>query len=198
MYQSSFLSTTPRLMVVHAPTYNRRTATDELLTIFLDGGSQYSFIPLPLNLPHHCTQNVTTLTFGGHEYTEESARVTLTLWDQYDEPVLIHLWTREVITTVPSVEDLEDPSINPADGRVQVDVLIGIDYYWRIVDLRKNERLPSGLILSHTRFGPVISGVTDLGPLDATFSATFTSNSIMDDGCNESDELVRDLLGLDK
>ncbi|RCN27800.1 hypothetical protein ANCCAN_26463, partial [Ancylostoma caninum] len=110
MYQPSLLTPIPRLMVVHAPTYNYKADADELLTVFLDSGSQYSFIrkslALRLGLPLYCPQNITTLTFGGHEFTEESARVTLTLWDQHDEPVLIHLWTREVITTVPSVEDL--------------------------------------------------------------------------------------------
>ncbi|RCN48385.1 peptidase family A16 [Ancylostoma caninum] len=129
MYQPSLLTPIPRLMVVHAPTYNYKADADELLTVFLDSGSQYSFIrkslALRLGIPLYCPQNITTLTFGGHEFTEESARVTLTLWDQHDEPVLIHLWTREVITTVPSVEDLGNPACNPTDGRVQVDVLIG-------------------------------------------------------------------------
>ncbi|EYB84716.1 hypothetical protein Y032_0311g2141 [Ancylostoma ceylanicum] len=200
MHQPSLSSPIPRLMVVHAPTYNYKADADELLTVFLDSGSQYSFIrkslALRLGLPLYCPQNITTLTFGGHEFTEESARVTLTLWDQYDEPVLIHLWTREVITTVPSVEDLGDPAYNPSDGRVQVDVLIGIDYYWRIVDLHKNEQLPSGLILSHTRFGPVISGLTNPESTDVA-SVALSSNTIMDVDSVGTDELVRRLFGLD-
>ncbi|KAL6731694.1 hypothetical protein Aduo_002532 [Ancylostoma duodenale] len=150
-----------------------------------------------LVLPLQCPQNITTLTFGGHEFTEESARVTLTLWDQYDEPVLIHLWTREVITTVPPVEDLDDPENSPADEKVPVDVLIGIVYYWKIVGLRKNERLPSGLILSQTRFGPVISGLIDLGSSNVTSVVTLLSNTVQDNDHAETDELVRSLFGLD-
>ncbi|KIH66494.1 hypothetical protein ANCDUO_03177 [Ancylostoma duodenale] len=111
-----------RSRIVKMMTYVRQLLTS----------ARYSLIrkslAIRLGLPLYCPQNITTLTFGGNEFTEESAKVTLTLWDQHGEPVLIHLWTREVITTVPSVEDLGNPACNPTDGRVQVDVLIGIDY----------------------------------------------------------------------
>ncbi|CAJ0601285.1 unnamed protein product [Cylicocyclus nassatus] len=157
--QAASTTQVPRLMVVHAITRNLKTSTDELLTVFLDSGSQYSFIctslAYHLGLTFKNTRTVTTLTFGGHQFTEDSSEVTLTLWDQLDRPIQLQLWTRDTITTVPKTNNLDDTNNTYMDDRVEVDVLIGIDNYWRVVDLHRNEKLPSGLILFHTRFGPV-------------------------------------------
>ncbi|CAJ0605947.1 unnamed protein product [Cylicocyclus nassatus] len=187
----------PRLMVVHAVTKNYRTRTEELLTVFLDSGSQYSFICTSLakhlGLPFRNTKEVTTLTFGGHQFTEESSDVTLVLWDQYNYPIELELWTRETITTVPRINTLNDSDIVDYEDRVEVEVLIGIDNYWRVVDLHKNEKLPSGLTLSHTRFGPVLSG-SKYPVVSNTLLATKT---LLTDDEPVSDHLVRSLLGLD-
>ncbi|KAL6734875.1 hypothetical protein Aduo_005369 [Ancylostoma duodenale] len=186
-------------MLVHASTYNYKTCTDQLLTILLDSGSQYSFIreslATSLGLPLRCPQNITTLIFGGQKCTEESAQVALTLWDQSNQPVQLHLWTRQTIITVPPMKNLEDPDSSPADKEDQVDVLIGIDYYWRILGLHENEQLPSGLVLSHTRFGPVLSGLTDLTPPNVTSLVACSSSNIKDSGDSGSDQLARSLLG---
>ncbi|KAL6734874.1 hypothetical protein Aduo_005368 [Ancylostoma duodenale] len=142
-----------------------------------------------------CPQNITTLIFGGQKCTEESAQVALTLWDQSNQPVQLHLWTRQTIITVPPMKNLEDPDSSPADKEDQVDVLIGIDYYWRILGLHENEQLPSGLVLSHTRFGPVLSGLTDLTPPNVTSLVACSSSNIKDSGDSGSDQLARSLLG---
>ncbi|CAJ0597163.1 unnamed protein product [Cylicocyclus nassatus] len=187
----------PRLMVVHAITRNLKTSMDELLTIFLDSGSQYSFIctslAYHLGLTFKNTRTVTTLTFGGHQFTEDSSEVTLTLWDQLDRPIQLQLWTRDTITTVPKTNNMDDTNNTYVDGRVEVDVLIGIDNYWRVVDLHRNEKLSSGLILSHTRFGPVLSGLSYPVVSEITSSATTPLN----DDAPGTEQLLRSLLGLD-
>ncbi|CAJ0593915.1 unnamed protein product [Cylicocyclus nassatus] len=178
-------------------TKNFKTQTSELLTVFLDSGSQYSFICTALakhlGLTFRNTRTVTTLTFGGHELTEESSEVTLTLWDQYEHPIQLVLWTREKITTVPRTNDrIDNTNVDPAD-RVDVDVLIGIDNYWRVVDLHRNERLPSGLILSHTRFGPVLSGIQH----PVVSNSLSTAHTSSDEDEPENERLERSLFGLD-
>ncbi|CAJ0603627.1 unnamed protein product [Cylicocyclus nassatus] len=190
-------SAQPRLMVVHAVTKNYKTDTDELLTVFLDSGSQFSFICTSLakhlGLSFRNTRTFTTLTFGGHQFTEESSEVTLILWDQYNYPIYLDLWTRERITTVPRTNTQNDKDIVDLGDRVEVDVLIGIDNYWRIVDLHRNEKLPSGLILSHTRFGPVLSGQKH-PPATNTLLATKTP---LDDDEVATHQLIKSLFGLD-
>ncbi|CAJ0590619.1 unnamed protein product [Cylicocyclus nassatus] len=190
-------SAQPRLMVVHTVTKNYKTDTDELLTVFLDSGSQFSFICTSLakhlGLSFRNTRTFTTLTFGGHQFTEESSEVTLILWDQYNYPIYLDLWTRERITTVPRTNTQNDKDIVDLGDRVEVDVLIGIDNYWRIVDLHRNEKLPSGLILSHTRFGPVLSGQKH--PL-ATNTLLATKTPLDDDEV-ATHQLIKSLFGLD-
>ncbi|CAJ0588484.1 unnamed protein product [Cylicocyclus nassatus] len=186
----------PRLMVVRAVTKNFKTQTSELVTVFLDSGSQYSFICTTLakhlGLTFRNTRTVTTLTFGGHELTEESSEITLTPWDQYEHPIQLVLWTREKITTVLRTNDRIDNTIVDPAGRVDVDVLIGIDNYCRVVDLHRNERLPSGLILSHTRFGPVLSGIQH----PVVSNSLSTAHTSSDEDEPENERLVRSLFGL--
>ncbi|CAJ0600915.1 unnamed protein product [Cylicocyclus nassatus] len=163
----------PRLMVVHALTYNYRTAKDELLTILLDCGSQYSFIRA--SLAHHLgltfsdTRTITTVIFGGHQRKEESSKITLKLWNKFISSIELQFWTCDVIITVPRMNNSDDVNDDDPDERVEVDVLVGMDNYWRVVDLHTNERLPSGLVLSYTRFGPVLSGSVD-HPSNSTIS----------------------------
>ncbi|VDO34093.1 unnamed protein product [Heligmosomoides polygyrus] len=33
-----------------------------------------------------------------------------------------------------------------------------MDYYWSVVDLNRNRQLPSGLVKSYTKLGPLLSG----------------------------------------
>ncbi|CAJ0593058.1 unnamed protein product [Cylicocyclus nassatus] len=174
--QAACATQVPRLMVVHAITRNLKTSTNELLTVFLDSGAQYSFVcaslAYHLGLIFKNTRTVTTLTFGGHQFTEDSSEVTLTLWDQLDRPIQLQLWTRDTITTVPKANNLDETNNTYMDDRVEVDVLIGIDNYWRVVDLHRIEKLPSGLILSHTRFGPLLLGLSYPVVSEITSSAT--------------------------
>ncbi|CAJ0602100.1 unnamed protein product [Cylicocyclus nassatus] len=195
-YEKS-LQQEPRLMVVHAITKNYNLDVDELLTVFLDSGSQYGFICTSLakhlGLTFRNTKSITTLTFGGHSFTERSSEVTLVLWDQHNHPVELDLWTRETITTVPRANTQNDTDIVDLGDRVEVDVLIGIDNYWHIVDLHKNERLPSGLTLSQTRFGPVLSGLK----CPATSNTLATISTLFADDEPRNEQLLRSLLGLD-
>ncbi|CAJ0604885.1 unnamed protein product [Cylicocyclus nassatus] len=130
--------------------------------------------------------------FRRNQFTEDSLEVTLTLWDKYDRPIVLQLWTRDVNTTVPCFNYIDDVTQDYSDERVEVDVLIGIDNYWRVVDLNRNERLPSGLILSHTRFGPVLSG-----SVHPAVNNTTSAMTVLNDDAPGTEQLVRSLLGLD-
>ncbi|KAK6010277.1 hypothetical protein OSTOST_24707, partial [Ostertagia ostertagi] len=167
------LSEDPRLMVVTARTYNRNTSKVEVLALLLDSGAQHSFIKediaRKLGLAFKDPQPVTTKSFGGHTTTETSYTVSLTLRDQADAEMRLILTTRKVITSVRAnahvsrrnIKLLRHSNKSMATGDIEIDVLIGIDHYWKIVDLSKTQRLSSGLTLVHTRFGPVTSGLEE-------------------------------------
>ncbi|KAL6723654.1 hypothetical protein Aduo_018634 [Ancylostoma duodenale] len=131
-------------MVVNASTYNYNTSADGLLSVLLDSGSQHSYLRESsaafLGLELKDPKEVTTLTFGGHKHTEISYHVDITLMDEGNKPVNLKLLTRESITTVPpySIPYHQDPTfqgVEDSSTRVDIDILVGIDYYWDVVDL---------------------------------------------------------------
>ncbi|KAK6031241.1 hypothetical protein OSTOST_02608 [Ostertagia ostertagi] len=135
-------------MVVTARTRNNITSSEELLVLLLDSGAQHSFIKEAtasrLGLPFEDSQPLTTRSFGGHLTTEVSSRVSLVLRDHAGIPVKlairyeVYRYNSDLVT----------------DGDIDIDVLIGMDHYWRIVDTTRARRLPSGLMIVYTRFGP--------------------------------------------
>ncbi|KAK6758339.1 hypothetical protein RB195_015886 [Necator americanus] len=200
MHQQSPPQHIPRLMVISIPTVSRMTGTEQFLTVLLDSGSQSSFIretlALELGLPFRCCKNVTTITFGGHRSLEDAVQVDLILKDQYDESVLIQPWTIDNITTVPFEGDFSY-EYAPGKGHVQIDVLIGIDYYWQVIDPQKSYRLRSGLILSNTRFGPIMSGSRDRTKELLTSAVEPTRDVSVGRQRNGTERSVRDLSGYD-
>ncbi|VDO20182.1 unnamed protein product [Heligmosomoides polygyrus] len=102
--------------------------------------------------------------------TDRQQGVTeITLVDSLDKEFRVELTTKEVITLAqhpPCLpqEDLDfihdhgftTPSCR--DGSVVPDILIGIDYYWDVISPEAPICLPSGMVLSHTRFGTIVSG----------------------------------------
>ncbi|EYC39802.1 hypothetical protein Y032_0640g1016 [Ancylostoma ceylanicum] len=165
---------TPILMIVTARIYNERIQKYEPITFFLDCGSQTSFITNSaakhLGLCIYDPKPFTTIAFGGHRSTEPSGSAKATFKDLLGNPLTIHLRTKNVITAPHKTPQLSEadrchieskgfdmPTV-PAGKNVTADILIGIDYFWDIVSQEQSTCLPSGLVLTHTRFGPTVSG----------------------------------------
>ncbi|KAK6031076.1 Pao retrotransposon peptidase [Ostertagia ostertagi] len=172
---STSLPVDPRLMVVTSRSTNMNTRQDEVLVMLLDSGAQHSFIRedtakrLGLRFSEPCP--FTTRGFGGHVSTEMSSLVTIVIHDQVNASMRLRLRTRKVTTTIRANAHILHESgrssrwVRPnasessnQEEEVDVDILIGIDYYWSIVDPARIRRLPSGLTYVHTRFGPTLSG----------------------------------------
>ncbi|VDP16081.1 unnamed protein product [Heligmosomoides polygyrus] len=189
----------PRLMIVEALTHNFNSKADQLLTVFLDSGSQHSFIckdtAQSLGLQFKHPKTITAITFGGYQHTEKSYQVKITLHNPVTStPVRLKLWTRTHITSVPdsmSVKTTPQHQKRPRTGSVNVDVLIGMDYYWSVVDLNRNRQLPSGLVKSYTKLGPLLSGPN--APFPRVLSTSVDQKAISAD----TDSVVRRLLALD-
>ncbi|KAK5964542.1 hypothetical protein GCK32_015966, partial [Trichostrongylus colubriformis] len=199
------LSKDPRLMVVTAPTFNRYTLRDELVVLLLDSGAQHSFIKTDtaqrLGLHFEDPRQLTTKSFGGYTNTEVSYNVQIILRDRIDAEMRLNIRTRRMTTSVRadthiSDEDIEllrhsnSSSQSSTNGEVDIDILIGIDYYWRIVDPRSTQRLPSGLTIAYTRFGPVMSG------LGKSRLAHTCSASISTETCPQRDDSNPDITQL--
>ncbi|EPB66635.1 Tas retrotransposon peptidase A16, partial [Ancylostoma ceylanicum] len=145
-------------------------------TMLLDSGSQLSFITTTLvsKLGLHVsnTKLLKLVTFGGNSTTESSGTVRVTFEDLYGDPFTVSLNTKSCLTSSSRLPQLSsqdtkfirdsgfDLPFYHAAGSVVPDVLIGIDYFWNIVTQEASVCLPSGLVLTHTRFGTVVSGTS--------------------------------------
>ncbi|EYC02241.1 hypothetical protein Y032_0101g3387 [Ancylostoma ceylanicum] len=165
----------PTLMWVKAKV---RDAFDHFqnATMLLDSGSQLSFITTTLvsKLGLHVsnTKLLKLVTFGGNSTTESSGTVRVTFEDLYGDPFTVSLNTKSCLTSSSRLPQLSsqdtkfirdsgfDLPFYHAAGSVVPDVLIGIDYFWNIVTQEASVCLPSGLVLTHTRFGTVVSGTS--------------------------------------
>ncbi|KAK6030985.1 zinc knuckle [Ostertagia ostertagi] len=183
----------PQLMVVQALTVNKNTKSKQAITVLLDSGSQHSYIKKEtaanLGLKLKNPQNITALTFGGHLHTEKSYRVEIILHNKKSGlPTKLHLWTRKAITSV-EISKSSNKLGNNHKGKtteVEVDVLIGMDYYWDVVHFNSSRQLPSGLVESETTLGPVLSGCQS-----STSSKTCTVSEASPEEDNQSHETDR-------
>ncbi|KHJ95278.1 Tas retrotransposon peptidase A16 [Oesophagostomum dentatum] len=136
----------------------------EKVTVLLDTGSQHSYIREGaggrLNLVFGEFMPCTVRTFGGNTSVELSAKTKVTLIDTAGKEIVLHLTTRKTITSVCSnsvtcCENLrEDKDYIQKD--VEIDILIGIDYYWDVVCRTPVTKLQTGLAVLETRFGPIL------------------------------------------
>uniref|UniRef100_A0A183GSM3 Integrase catalytic domain-containing protein n=1 Tax=Heligmosomoides polygyrus TaxID=6339 RepID=A0A183GSM3_HELPZ len=189
----------PWLMIVEALTHNFNSKADQLLTVFLDSGSQHSFIYKDtarfLGLQFKHPKTITATTFGGHQHTEKSYQVKITLQNPVTgTPVRLKLWTRTHITSVPdsmSVKTTAQHQKHPRTGSINVDVLVGMDYYWSVVHLNRSRQLSSGLVKSYTKLGSLLSGSN--APFPRVLSTSVDQKAINAD----TDSVVRRLLALD-
>ncbi|KHJ85959.1 hypothetical protein OESDEN_14304, partial [Oesophagostomum dentatum] len=151
--------------------YIQHAITKELEPVFmlLDSGAQMSFITdktaerLCLNVINR--RPLTLVGFGGHRSTQESGYIDVELFNKFGHPVRVRLYTRDRAAARRSVrhlypEDriaLQSANIDPdtlcINQDVDPEILLGIDYFWNVVDSKPMTVLPSGLILSNTHFG---------------------------------------------
>ncbi|VDP54864.1 unnamed protein product, partial [Heligmosomoides polygyrus] len=175
--------------------YNFNAKADQCVTILLDSGSQHSFISKNIAEARGLTmkhpKDIITITFGGHEHTEKSYRVTAVLRNPVTgTPVKLKLWTRTHITSIP--EQMNTDHTVPPKGSSEIDILIGMDYYWSVINLNHNEKLPSGLVQSQTKLGPIISG-----PSIPSFYRVLTTSVEFENPDKTVDAMVRRLCALD-
>ncbi|VDP51715.1 unnamed protein product [Heligmosomoides polygyrus] len=80
----------------------------------------------------------------------------------------------------------------PAKESSEIDILIGMDHYWSVISLNNNEKLPSGLVQSQTKLGPILSGFTN-----PSSQRVFTTSVEFEDNDESMDTMVRRLCALD-
>ncbi|KAK6009464.1 peptidase family A16 [Ostertagia ostertagi] len=143
----------------------------------------------------HCVVKALTL----NRNTKMKQILTIVLQDKSrGYKTKLHLWTRKTITTVSAHTDGNDEFDNSRrhNERTEVDVLIGMDYYWDVVDHKCNRQLPSGLVQSNTKLGPVLSG--NASPASSrTHSVSDTDPTEDQQDTAEVERLVQRLFGLE-
>ncbi|VDL76553.1 unnamed protein product [Nippostrongylus brasiliensis] len=152
-------------------------------TVFslLDSASDQSFISsslaerLSLTIYHEHT--IVVNTFGGKAEKKRVRRVTTSLFNPQGEYLTVEFLTHDKITPplyvgniIPEDRDFIENYFSKQDaltvletvnGTITPEILIGIDYFNSIMKLNNTvTRLPSGLFITPTFFGPVISRVS--------------------------------------
>ncbi|KHJ77203.1 hypothetical protein OESDEN_23177 [Oesophagostomum dentatum] len=129
----------PTLMVVNARVRTGHPDSLHSVSLFLDCGAQTSLIA-----------NSTVQRLGLCVYNHQ--------------PLITDVLTTPHQQVKPTIEDvryitslgLDPPS--RMSSPIHTEILIGIDYFWGVISPEPSICLPSGLVLTHTRFGSVISG----------------------------------------
>ncbi|PIO61064.1 hypothetical protein TELCIR_17424, partial [Teladorsagia circumcincta] len=165
-------------MIAPLKVRNEINGNEEQVYALLDSASDQSFISSALSerlqLTPHSETSIIVNTFGGHAEKKHVKRVEALLLNQKEQSLKVTLLTNHTITqTIPiselNMEDklfLEDKFPNfenywlldPA-AEIIPEILLGIDYFNLILQVNEPVlQLPSGLHMTPTFFGPVISG----------------------------------------
>ncbi|XGW10642.1 hypothetical protein V3C99_012274 [Haemonchus contortus] len=210
-------SNSVRLMIV--PIQLQPPQSQDKVTVFaiLDSASDQSFISTSLaqrtELKIQSETTVVVNTFGGRAEKRKVKRVITHLYNMEGDSIKVELLTNDKITPplqVGSVlpqdiafiqENVADGELHlrnlsqTADGLVIPEILIGMDYFNAIMKLNESViQLPSGLFLTPTFFGPVISGVhndTLRGPEIGNLNSRLVhSCTVLDANKNDMDMTV--------
>ncbi|KAL6723564.1 hypothetical protein Aduo_018552 [Ancylostoma duodenale] len=158
-------------MTLMAKAINQETKKIQPVSVLLDTGSQHSYIredtAKRLNLQLSEFKPCSVLAFGGKSTVEQSAKTSVTLVDVHGNKFNIKVTSRTFITTVcrntiTNSNRFPENIHGEKTMEASIDILLGIDYYWHIVNQTDTKVLPSGLNLMTTRLGPVTSGITRL------------------------------------
>ncbi|VDO85063.1 unnamed protein product, partial [Haemonchus placei] len=175
-------SSNVRLMIVPVQIQSSESQEKETVLALLDSASDQSFISTSLARRKNLkTQNETTIlvnTFGGRAEKRRAKRVITSLFNREGDHIKVELLTNDTITPPLNMgsllpeDDLFIQEHFPTEewhwisrttcGTVVPELLIGMDYFNAIMQLHTPViRLPSGLFLTSTFFGLVVSGVPD-------------------------------------
>lgn len=169
-----------RLMIVPVIVHNTEEGSSETTFALLDSASDQSFISsslaVRLNLKTQAEISIIVNTFSGRVERKEVKRATTLLSNSQGEGINVELLASDKLTQALNLceitpqdklyiqerclygEDIWITSIS--NETVTPEILIGIDYFNAIMKLSEPvTRLPSGLFITPTLFGPVVSGV---------------------------------------
>ncbi|EPB66349.1 Tas retrotransposon peptidase A16 [Ancylostoma ceylanicum] len=169
-----------RLMIVPIQIGPTQSEGKETVFALLDSASDQSFITTSLaqrlNLEIHNETNIVVNTFGGKAEKRRVKRVVTPLYNSLGDYITVEFLTHEKITPPLRLGRMlaQDSSFiqehfseqevewisQVTNITVTPEILIGMDYFNTIMVLHEPViRLPSGLFITPTFFGPVISGV---------------------------------------
>ena len=176
------------LQTAQAIALNPENGRSQLVRILFDNGSQRSYVTdelrhrLRLKPEHH--ERIQLNTFGDkHHKVKGCDVVQLSIYkaDSSDLVNIVALCFPTICTNLPSVVDIQDqPHLvgleladNPDKPRDRIDVLIGSDFYWNIVngELKLSEKGP---IAISSRLGWLLSG-----PIESTAVANLVSSHMI-------------------
>ncbi|KAK5969806.1 hypothetical protein GCK32_021708, partial [Trichostrongylus colubriformis] len=112
---------------------------------------------------------------------------------QNGQPTKLHLWTKAYITKVPAIGGENDEEhVVDDEGFEEIDILIGMDHYWDVVEFNSGYQLPSGLVKSYTKLGPVLSGRKS-----SSITRSYTTSESIESEENNTNRMINDLFGLE-
>ncbi|EPB72393.1 hypothetical protein ANCCEY_08516 [Ancylostoma ceylanicum] len=163
-------------MIVRTRIFNEASKEFEIVHALLDSAANQSFMASALadrmQLDYHSETTITVTKFGGRAAKKRVKRVTANLFNANGEKMAMEFYTQERI-----IPPLHLNELSPADKRalneifpeveeivdrqnITPELLIGIDYFNYVMQLDvPSIRLPSGIFVTSTFFGPVISGL---------------------------------------
>ncbi|KAL6730055.1 hypothetical protein Aduo_001051 [Ancylostoma duodenale] len=168
-------NSTTRLMTVPIRMWNNRNGKMEIVYGILDSASDQSFIRTDLvermMLPCHSEKTIMVTTFGGRAETKRTKGVNVNLYNSKGQSIQVRLLTHPTIMTsldlghLPEKDEIILKEMFPRNDQpivqenVTPEILIGNDYFnWVMKTNEPVTQLPSGLFVTSTFFGPVISG----------------------------------------
>ncbi|VDO05251.1 unnamed protein product [Haemonchus placei] len=205
-------SSAVRLMMVPVQLQTDHDQKKTTVIALLDSASDQSFITTSLahtlNLNIKSEATIIVNTFGGKAEKRKTKRVITSLFNAEGDFINVELLTNDQITpplqmgSVLREDELfirehlsEDEVLRLLEmnnDTVIPGILIGMDYFNSVMQLDEPVlRLPSGLLLTHTFFGPVISGAPqfDHGQHERSYFSKRVINSctILDSNGNQID-----------
>ncbi|CAJ0595387.1 unnamed protein product [Cylicocyclus nassatus] len=162
-----------RLMIVPTRIFNNANSNFEVIYALLDSAADQSFICKSvlkrMQIDIETEMEVTVTTFGGRAENKRVGHVSVTLFNNEGEGIDVDFLTHEKILPKLHLEEIsrEDfatlkeyfAEYKEVPTTVIPQILIGIDYFNIVIKMHAPViRLPSGLFVTSTFFGPVISG----------------------------------------
>ena len=192
------------VMRVYNP--NRVSEGYRVVRAVLDTGSQRTYlsevVAKELHLTTRRSENLKIKAFGEADKTcpvvdlaiqtsnKENLKMEALIVPFICDP-LSHQPTRRAMEKHEHLHDLELADLCSIDDRLQIDLLIGSDFYWSMVTgvIRRGRSGPTAI---QTKVGWVLSGPTDVR--EVTTNLTFTSTHLLNVHCIAAEDKLEDRL----